>query len=113
LTADFYVKQNDTAPALSGVLVDADGAAVDISGATLRFTMTAIDGATPKVDGALATNGQDGGGAQGAWSYTWQAGDTATPGYFRAEVEVTYDDGSVETYPNDGYTVIRITPELG
>lgn len=110
---DFYIKQGDTAPALAGVLVDDAGAAVDIAGASLRLTMAPVGGGTAVIDAALATNGQDAGGATGAWSYAWQATDTAAPGYFNVEVEVTYDDGSVETFPNDGYLVVRITPELG
>lgn len=112
MSADFYVKQNDTAPPLEGVLTDADGTAVDIAGAELVLTMVPVEGGAAVIDEVEATNEQDGGGATGAWSYAWAAGDTATPGYYRAEIEATYNDGSVETFPNDGYVVVKITAEL-
>ncbi len=120
MSADFYVKQNDLAPIISGTLTDEDGAAVDIAGATLALTMTPMDGTTAKVDGAAASNDQNGdaataeaNGTKGAWSYAWVAGDTDTAGYFNVEVQVTYDDGTPETFPNDGYVVVKITAELG
>lgn len=113
MTADFYIKQGDTAPAFSGVVVDDLGAAVNIAGAELRLTLAPVNGGAPVVEGVTVTNAQDAGGATGAWSYAWLAGDTATPGYFRAELEVTFDSGAVETFPNDGYLTVKVTPRLG
>lgn len=39
--------------------------------------------------------------------------DTDTAGRFEAEFEVTYADGAVETFPNDGFIVVQIGPDIG
>lgn len=93
--------------------MDEDGAALDISGATLAFTMIPLGGGTAVVDGAAASNDQVDADTLGAWSYSWAAADTAAPGYYRAEVQVTHADDTIETFPNDGDLVVKITPELG
>jgi hypothetical protein len=48
----------------------------------------------------------------GIVTYDWQTGDTDVSGVYYAEFEVTYGDGSVETFPNSGNISIKITPEL-
>jgi len=52
-------------------------------------------------------------GENGTAYYAWNAEDTANAGSFKAEFEVTYTDGSIETFPNDGYITIEIDPDLG
>ena len=42
----------------------------------------------------------------GAW-------ETDTAGVYRAEFEVMYNDGRLETFPNDGYISIQILSDLG
>lgn len=110
MTADYYAKQDDVGSSIGGVLKDADGA-VPIAGATLRFIMTPVDGWAAKI-AAAATNGQDDDAGTGAWSYTFTGTDLSLAGWFRAEVEVTFGDGSVKTYPNDGYEWVLVSPDL-
>ena len=48
----------------------------------------------------------------GVVRYNWLPEDTDTAGTFQAEFEVTYTDGSVETFPNLGYIEIVITDDI-
>lgn len=106
--ATFYIKQNDTSPALGATLKDGDGNAVDLSGATVRFHMRARGATTAKVDAAATVTGA----STGEVSYAWIAADTDTAGKFQAEFEVTYADTTVETFPNNGYITVDIDGDL-
>ena len=104
----FYLKQHDTLPALEASLINPDGTAVDLTGAAVKFVMTAADG-TPVVDaaGAIVAPATD-----GKVRYDWLAEDTAVPGAYRAEFEVTFV-GSRYTFPNNDYLAVQITKSLG
>jgi hypothetical protein len=104
----FYVKQNDTSPSMLATLQDADGNAVNVTGATIRFHMRTIGSTTSKVDDAAVIVTADNGEVR----YDWDAADTDTVGSYQAEFEVTYADGSIETFPNDGYIRIEITDDI-
>lgn len=104
----FYIKQNDTSPALRAVLKDADGVPVNVTGASVLFYMrtagateTIVEGTAEVVDGTT-----------GVVQYNWATGDTATAGNCEAEFEVTYATGKIETFPNSKYIKVKITPEL-
>ena len=104
----FYVKQNDTSPAILATLQDADGNAVNVTGATVRFHMRAVGSTTVVVDeAATIVTALD-----GLVRYDWQAADTDTIGPYQAEFEVTYADSSVETFPNDGYIRVEIIDDI-
>lgn len=51
-------------------------------------------------------------GAAGEVSYDWTAADTDTGGHFKAEWEVTFSDGTIRTFPNPGFTHVRIGGDL-
>ena len=110
MTDTAYLKQNDTSPALDAILTDAGGNAVDVTGANVRFHMQKIGATTLKIDAAATVVD----GPSGHVRYTLQAGDTDTPSSYKAEYEVTFPDGSIETFKNtpDQLRVV-ITPELG
>lgn len=104
----FYVKQNDTSPAMLATLQDADGNAVNVTGATVRFHMRAVGSATVVVDeAATIVTALD-----GLVRYDWQAADTDTIGSYQAEFEVTYADATQETFPNDGYIRVEIIDDI-
>jgi len=105
----FYIKQNDTAPALRATLKDGDENVVDLTDASVRFHMKAIDGSTVKTDdvASIVTPATD-----GVVQYNWIADDTDTVGSFHAEFEVTYSDTTVETFPNNGYIRVEITDDI-
>ena len=103
----FTIRQNDTSPSLQATLKDFEGTSISISGATAQFHMKSIDG-TLKVDQQMTITDADNGVVQ----YDWQSGDTDTPGSYYVEFEVTYSDGSIETFPNKGNLSVVVTKEL-
>lgn len=106
--SDFWIRQGDTAPALEAVLQDDDGNAVDVSNATaVQFHM-----ADKQHNELVNASGTVKDGANGIVAYAWSDGDTDEVGEHLAEFQVTYQDGSVETFPNREYIRIRIEREL-
>jgi hypothetical protein len=108
--ADFTIKRNDTAPAIVITLEDASGAA-DVSTAKAMHLFMKCDQPTLLVKtGPLAkvTDGKD-----GKIEYAWADGDLKQAGTYRAEVEVTRADDTVQTFPNDGYFEIEVVEDLG
>lgn len=109
------MKQGDLLPAVRAVLHDTDPATgnsrvMDLTGCTVRFHLRLNGSGTPVVNAAAsvidATNG--------IVEYAWVAGDTATPGDYLREWEVTVTASSKQvTVPNsiEGYPV-RIAPGL-
>lgn len=104
----FTIKQNDTAPSLKATLKDGSGTVIDLTNATVRFHMKAVGATTTTTDRACsvidATNG--------VVQYNWQPADTDTVGTYTAEFEVTYSDGTIETFPNDSYLTVIIRAEI-
>lgn len=107
MSHQFYIKQNDRRPNLQATLKDGDGDVVSLTGATVVFSMAAAG--VVKVDNAAATLSDASGGVV---YYAWAAGDTDTPGVYDGEFEVTFSDGTVETFPNSGHLKIIITKEV-
>ena len=103
----FIIKQNDTSPSLEATLSDANLVPVNITAATVMLHMKAIGGDVV-LDQQMTITDAEGGVVQ----YDWQVGDTATVGTYYVEFEVTYSDGSVETFPNYGSLPLVITREL-
>lgn len=104
----FYIKQNDTSPAMLATLQDANGSAVSLVGASVRFHMRSVNGGNPVVDAAATIVTP----ASGLVRYNWLAADTNTVGTYQAEFEVTYADTSIETFPNDGYIAVQIIDDI-
>jgi len=109
---DFVLKKGDLLPVIIRTLKDAAGAAVDLTGTTCKFIMRRVGASAPKVNTAAVVD-PDQVNNKGKVSYTWVGTDTDTAGVYEAEWQVTFSGGKAETFPNDGYLVIRITDELG
>lgn len=105
--ADFYIGQGDTASTLLVTLRDANGNAVNITGATVHIDVTPIHGGTKVVDAAATIVNAAGGQV----SYTFTAPQTATPGDYLATFTVTFSGGAVESFPNAGYYLVTINPD--
>jgi hypothetical protein len=104
----FYVKQNDTSPAMLATLQDANGTAVSLVGATVRFHMRQIGRSDVVVDAPAIIVTP----LEGLVRYDWIAADTNIIGSYQAEFEVTYADASVETFPNDSYIAVEIIDDI-
>jgi len=103
----FNIKQNDTSPSLQATLKDASLNPVNLTGATIKFHMKGIDGSL-KVNAAMTLVDA----ANGTVRYDWQTADTDTVGSYYAEFEVTYTDGTVETFPNNTNKTIKVVRGL-
>ena len=107
----YQIKRNDTRPPITATLSDELGA-VPLGSATVTFKMDAapdsgITGFTP-VNGTCTITDAD----KGIVAYQWTSGDTAVAGVFRAEFEVAFPGGAVETFPSDGYIDIIIREDI-
>lgn len=110
MAANFYIKQNDTAPSIEAVLTDSTGRAKSLVLASqINFNMSTEDGASLINLGT----GSIINAAKGIVSYPWQTGDTSNTGIHNAEFQVTYTNGQIETFPNSGYIKVIIREELG
>jgi hypothetical protein len=111
---DFSIKTGDTASSIYATLEDSTGAAVNIQGAAIVFKMGPISGGTLSVAGT-ATNAQNGAGtvdgSTGDVVYNWAAAP-GTAGLYVSEWEVTFVSGAVQTFPNDGYNLVKVTDDL-
>jgi predicted dehydrogenase len=104
----FYIKQNDTVPSIRAELRNGNGDPVDLINATVQFHMRAIGANQTTVDAASVVVSA----ASGVVQYNWIADDTVTIGSYQAEFEVTYPDGTIETFPNDGYIRVEIIDDI-
>lgn len=104
----FRIKTNDTSPKLAVTLEDALGSPVGLAGCAARFHMKAFGASSLKIDAEVSIEDE----TNGVVEYSWQAGDTDTAGTYYGEIEVTYADNAVETFPNNGYFTIIIKEDL-
>lgn len=100
------LKRNDTKDTISYPLKNNDGTIVNLTGATVRFVMgignTLITNAPATIADA----------AGGIAEYTLTDADTLVAGNLQAEFEVTFSDGKVKTFPNDGYISVKIKSNI-
>jgi hypothetical protein len=110
--ATWTVKRRDTGPVLADTLLNSAGVAANLTGAAAKLHVATWDLTTVVVNASIT--GPNGGplDTTGQFEYHWTALDTATSGVLKGEVEVTYANGTVETFPNDGYAVVSIEADL-
>lgn len=106
---DVTMKAGDRLPIMTAKLVDENGAAVNLTGATVRFIMRPKFQSSVKINAAATILAA----LTGDVKYEWAALDTDTPGSYRGEWEVKFSDGRVATFPNGAYTEIEIYQQLG
>ncbi len=103
-----HMKTGDTGPPIESTLLDSVKAPVNLAGASALFKMKR------DADGELVVNGTatitD--AANGVLEYPWVPSDTAIAGKFKAEWEVTFASGQVQTFPRPGYIIVSITSDL-
>jgi len=92
--ADILV-QGDTGPLISGQIHEKDntGNVTNLTGATVKFQMRRIRDSNLMVDGDADISVP----ASGEVSYTLEANDTAYPGDYQYQWQVTFPDGKKQT----------------
>lgn len=104
--ADLRLKAGDRHPPFSATL-KAGGAAVDLTGSTVLLiirnqTTAEVDTFAMSIVSATA----------GTVTYEWGAGETDTAGTYDAEIEVTFGDGTKQTFPTKEYLTVEIEAAL-
>ena len=74
------------------------------------FSMRVEPAGTVKVNRASATIVGD--AVLGRVRYSWASADTDTADDYEGEFEVTYSGGRVQTFPNDGHIIIKVTDDV-
>ena len=108
-TPTFHIKQNDDTPKLDVALQDDRGRPVDLTGATTILHMRNSADDTMKIDGGSTVLLS---ASRGEVRYEWSVSNTNTAGNFEAEFQVTHADGSIQTFPDDGYIDVIITDDV-
>lgn len=108
--ADVWIKEGDTAPVIRRTLLDGNGDAVDINGATVRFLCRRLHDDSGALIAEEAENEQVDEETTGLVSFTAEEGFDR--GGYQAEWEVTFADQSIETFPNDGFMTIAVVADL-
>lgn len=109
MASQLTVKRGDTRPYFSVTLIDGAGDEVTLgSGDVVRFSMRESSNQSVTVSRALA-NFEAG---TGDVEYRWQAGDTDMTGEYECEWEVTYADGTIQTFPAYDYDLVYITGDI-
>ena len=103
------IKQGDTAPAFTATLTDGAGAAINLTGATALFLMKNRKTRELVVSAAATITGA----TTGKVSYAWAAGDTDIPGGYDVEIQITFSDSTIETFPNGDYHKLTVVKDLG
>lgn len=101
------MKRGDRIPVLRAALKGSDGAALNLTGATVTFRMRSVLGGALKVNASAVVLEAETGIVQ----YSWGATDTDTVGTFDGEFAVSIA-GLVETVPNSGFVTIEIGERL-
>lgn len=113
-TADWQMKANDLLPSIQANLTS-NGSPVDLTGATVKFIMKAADASFAPTAGTTKVNSAGvivGSATAGVVRYDWTTGDTATPGNYVAEWQVTFSASKPETFPTLTYHTITIVADL-
>lgn len=107
--ADFAIKQGDTLPSLYVQLTDALGAPVNLSGASVIFSMR------PQNGGALVVNAracQSVDLINGKVVVPFISADTLLTGTYTGEFRVLFSSGATLRFPDDRALVVLIAPQV-
>lgn len=109
MTDQFFIKRNDRRESIERILRNSDGTICDLSTASgVKFIMKGKNGGTTVVNAtAQIVNA-----AAGHVRYSWGAGDTGVAGTYDAEWQVTFNDNTKQTFPNDDNLVVYVLADL-
>ena len=110
-TQKFTITQGDRLRLPAGNLTDSEGNKIDLTGCTLAFRMIEINTGVVAVADRPAVSLQTDSDPTtwGRCTYIWGAGETDTPGIYRAWFTVT-SGGLSTTFPPDGDWYVLVHP---
>lgn len=101
------IRQNDTRPIVQAQLLQGYNQPINLNIASaVKFKVKNTNNSVILEKAATIATADE-----GRVEYQWEAGDTEKAGDFRACFEVTFNDGSVVTVPNDSALKMRVYPE--
>jgi hypothetical protein len=106
----FHIGQGDTLPILERQFLDDAGAAIDLTGATVRFVMADPLGVNVIDVAGLTPEAPE---TEGRVRYPWADGDAALAGPYEAKFIATWPGANptpTETAPNNGFLLIAVDP---
>ena len=106
-------KRNDTGPPITIQCLDGTNPQNLTTATSAKFLMGTIDAggvSTQKVSQAMTFDSDR---TTGKVTYDWQTGDLDTPGDYKAEVEITWSGGDIQTFPSEGYLTITVVADVG
>lgn len=106
------MKQNDTRPAMFRSLsqtIDGASSVLSLAAASRVDLYFRPQNSAYVIAGTCAIASAVGGVVR----HDWIAGETATTGVFNAEFQITWNDGGIETVPNDGYFSVEFVDDIG
>lgn len=106
----FYIKRNDTLPNLDVALSDDRGRPTDLSSISgVVFNMRSAVDNSAKISGTAASVLD---ASRGEVRYAWSASDTDTSGTYEGEFQVTFSNGDIQTFPDDGFIQVIIEADV-
>ena len=118
----FYIKQGNTSPALLRQMRDGTGAPVNLTGATVDFSLAKVagplvltrvaaavwSGPVTLADGSTITVTP----VDGWMRFVWPSGGIVDAGVYHCEFNATFSGGALETVPNSGYEEVHVGKKL-
>lgn len=106
--SSFFLKQNDTLPAIQYTFLDEDGDAINLTGATVKIYMQNATDGTTKIDGGSCTVTD---AANGVVTYSWADADVDESGLFWAEFVADFS-GEERSSPDPGWLAVVISSSI-
>lgn len=106
-------KRNDTGPPITIACLDGNTPQNLTTATSAKFIMGTINAqgvATVKVQGAMTFDADR---TTGRVTYDWGVNDLNATGEYKAEVEITWANGDVQTFPSEGYLTIAVVADVG
>ena len=109
MPSNFYIKKDDTRPAITAHLTDANDATVNLTGASVKFNMRVDPAGSVKINlgTAIIENSE-----AGQVSYPWTTSDTNTADDYEAEFQVTFSGGAVQTFPGRNWILVHVIDDI-
>ena len=109
MPSHFYIKKDDTRPAIIANLTDANDAAVNLTGAAVKFNMRVDPAGSVKINlgSAIIEDAE-----AGQVSYPWTSSDTDTADDYEAEFQVTFVGGAVQTFPGRNWIAVHVIDDI-